>query len=110
MRTQGILRVMLNTKVWAGMSVEYANDRSLRMTAHSADGTSAVYLIQCSSREAEQLYNALEWRVQALRNAGQASSNSQNADEMNVQEEEEEEEEEDKGDNDNTDSNSNTIG
>ncbi|XP_018495599.1 ran-binding protein 3 [Galendromus occidentalis] len=99
MRTQGILRVVLNTKVWAGMSVEYANDRSLRMTGHAPDGTSAVYLIQCSTREAEQLYNALEWRVQALRNAGQTGSSGRE-DKSSVQD--------DKGDN--TDSNSNTIG
>lgn len=102
MRTQGILRVVLNTKVWAGMTVEYANERSLRVTGQSPEGASAVYLIQCSTREAEQLYNALEWRVQALRNASQASHSRVDPDEASNQD--------DKGDNDNTDNNSNTIG
>ena len=49
MRTQGSLRVVLNTKIWAAMTVERASQKSIRITAvDSDDGSVRVYLIMVS--------------------------------------------------------------
>ena len=46
MRTQGSLRVVLNTKVWPAMTVERASQKSIRITAvDSDDGSVRVFLI-----------------------------------------------------------------
>ena len=37
MRTQGSLRVILNTKIWPGMTIERASQKSLRITATDSD-------------------------------------------------------------------------
>ncbi|XP_076326206.1 uncharacterized protein LOC143233640 [Tachypleus tridentatus] len=44
MRTQGSLRLVLNTKVWAGMSLEQASHKTIRFSAVETDGVK-VYLI-----------------------------------------------------------------
>lgn len=68
MRTQGSLRVILNTKVWAGMVVEHPSPKTVRTTATDPDGI-RVYLIQANPKDAEQLYSALECRVASLKSA-----------------------------------------
>jgi hypothetical protein len=48
MRTQGSLRVILNTKIWPGMTIERASNKSVRITAtDGADGIK-VFLIMVS--------------------------------------------------------------
>ena len=45
-RTQGNLRVVLNTKLWPQMTVEKANEKSLRVTAIETDSSDIkIYLI-----------------------------------------------------------------
>lgn len=75
MRTQGSLRVILNTKVWAGMVVEHPSPKTVRTTATDPDGI-RVYLIQANPKDAEQLYNALECRVASLKSAEDSTSPS----------------------------------
>lgn len=48
MRTQGSLRVILNTKIWAGMTIERASQKSLRITATDGDEGIKVFLINVS--------------------------------------------------------------
>ena len=48
MRTQGSLRVVLNTKIWPGMTVERASQKSIRITAVGDDGSIKVFLIMVS--------------------------------------------------------------
>jgi hypothetical protein len=48
MRTQGSLRVILNTKIWAGMNVERASTKAIRITATDVDQTVKVFLIMVS--------------------------------------------------------------
>ncbi|EEC12453.1 ran-binding protein (RanBP), putative [Ixodes scapularis] len=48
MRTQGSLRVILNTKVWSGMVVEHPSSKTVRTSAIDPDGI-RVYLIQLSA-------------------------------------------------------------
>ena len=44
MRTQGCLRVVLNTKLWSGMMVERASSKTVRFTA-TEDDVIRVFLI-----------------------------------------------------------------
>ena len=44
-RTQGSLRVVLNTKVWAGMSVDRPSPKSVRLTAMDGGDTMRVFLV-----------------------------------------------------------------
>ncbi|XP_075529051.1 ran-binding protein 3 [Dermacentor variabilis] len=73
MRTQGSLRVILNTKVWSGMVVEHPSSKTVRTTAIDPDGI-RVYLIQANGKDAEQLYGALECRVASLKAAEDSGS------------------------------------
>jgi hypothetical protein len=90
-RTSGNMRVVLNTKLWPDMICEKANDKNIRISALDdgevcgTGGTSImrpallyiitgqpfsavpslqvkIFLIACSMKEAEKLFNALEHR------------------------------------------------
>ena len=45
MRTQGSLRVVLNTKIWPGMTIERASAKSVRITAMDTDESIKIFLI-----------------------------------------------------------------
>ncbi|XP_071040891.1 ran-binding protein 3 isoform X10 [Parasteatoda tepidariorum] len=66
MRTRGSLRVVLNTKVWAGMSVEHPSVKTVRLTAYDPQGVK-VFLVMAQPNDTEQLYQALNWRVTSLK-------------------------------------------
>jgi hypothetical protein len=81
-RTKGSLRVMLNTKVWEGMRVEKAGDKSVRLMAvdleddnsaanNASDAASTnalrIFLIMTTSlQDAFTLTSALESRVRRI--------------------------------------------
>lgn len=65
-RTQGSLRVVLNTKIWAGMSVDRPSLKSVRLTAMDGE-TMRVFLISGSTKDIDQLFGALDWRVTTLK-------------------------------------------
>ena len=44
MRIHGSLRVILNTKIWSGMSVEQASSKAIRFSATDCDQTIRVFL------------------------------------------------------------------
>lgn len=68
MRTQGSLRLILNTKLWAQMQVDKASEKSVRLTATDAEDQAVrVFLISASSKDTGQLYAALHHRILALR-------------------------------------------
>ncbi|XP_027707022.1 ran-binding protein 3 isoform X8 [Vombatus ursinus] len=68
MRTQGSLRLILNTKLWAQMQIDKASEKSLRITAVDAEDQGVkVFLISASSKDTGQLYAALHHRILALR-------------------------------------------
>ncbi|KAL5021233.1 hypothetical protein ScPMuIL_000388 [Solemya velum] len=67
MRTQGSLRVILNTKIWAGMTVERASQKSVRLTATDSDEGVKVFLIVTNPKDTENLLRAVDWRIQQLR-------------------------------------------
>ncbi|KAL7634057.1 UNVERIFIED_CONTAM: hypothetical protein RMT77_015382 [Armadillidium vulgare] len=66
-RTQGTLTVMLNAKIWAEMSIEKPNDKSVRFTATDVDGQPKIYLVMGSPKDITLLHNSLEYRVAAAR-------------------------------------------
>ncbi|XP_028857459.1 ran-binding protein 3a [Denticeps clupeoides] len=68
MRTQGSLRLILNTKLWVQMQVDKASEKSIRITAmDTEDKEVKVFLILASSKDAGQLFAALHHRILALR-------------------------------------------
>ncbi|XP_048197847.1 ran-binding protein 3 isoform X2 [Perognathus longimembris pacificus] len=68
MRTQGSLRLILNTKLWAQMQMDKASEKSIRITAMDAEDQGVkVFLISASSKDTGQLYAALHHRILALR-------------------------------------------
>ncbi|XP_051967911.1 ran-binding protein 3-like isoform X2 [Xyrauchen texanus] len=80
MRTQGSLRVILNTKIWSQMQVDKASEKSLRISAMDKEEQGIkVFLISSSSKDAAQLYAALHHRILALRNIGGKESNAPSA-------------------------------
>lgn len=68
MRTLGSYHVLLNTHLWAQMKCERANQKSIRITAqHGSDGNVSVFLIMGAAKDIQQLYTAVDRRIQALR-------------------------------------------
>ena len=55
MRTQGSLRVVLNTKLWPSMTLEKGNEKSLRITAMDSEKDIKIYLIMVSKRTSSSL-------------------------------------------------------
>ena len=66
MRTIGSLRVILNTKVYHGMSVEKPNEKSVRLTGMD-DGAVKVFLVTSSPKDADALHCALKSRLAELK-------------------------------------------
>ena len=66
MRTVGSLRVILNTKVYHGMSVEKPNEKSIRLTGME-DGEVKVFLISASPKDTDALHCALKSRLAELK-------------------------------------------
>ncbi|XP_064424681.1 ran-binding protein 3 isoform X2 [Latimeria chalumnae] len=68
MRTQGSLRLILNTKLWAQMQIDKASEKSIRITAMDTEDQGVkVFLITASSKDTGQLYAAIHHRILALR-------------------------------------------
>ncbi|XP_012501720.1 PREDICTED: ran-binding protein 3 isoform X4 [Propithecus coquereli] len=68
MRTQGSLRLILNTKLWAQMQIDKASEKGIRITAMDTEDQGVkVFLISASSKDTGQLYAALHHRILALR-------------------------------------------
>ncbi|XP_051958012.1 ran-binding protein 3a [Xyrauchen texanus] len=80
MRTQGSLRVILNTKLWHQMQVDKASEKSLRITAMDTEEQGVkVFHISSSSKDAAQLFAALHHRILALRNINGQESDTLSA-------------------------------
>uniref|UniRef100_A0A146LK58 Ran-binding protein 3 n=2 Tax=Lygus hesperus TaxID=30085 RepID=A0A146LK58_LYGHE len=66
-RSAGSLRVVLNTNIWSGMTVDRASNKSMRITAMDSNEVVKVFLIMASPKEMDQLQKCLEWRVNNLK-------------------------------------------
>ncbi|KAK6188407.1 hypothetical protein SNE40_004585 [Patella caerulea] len=69
MRTQGSLRVILNTPIWCGMTVERASPKSVRITATDGDDGVKIFVIMSNPKDSENLLRAIEWRIQRLKSS-----------------------------------------
>lgn len=58
-RTAGTQRLILNTKVWPGMTAERAGPKSLRLTAMDVNGDIRIFIVQAAPKEVDQLHNLL---------------------------------------------------
>ncbi|XP_073227256.1 uncharacterized protein [Porites lutea] len=67
MRTQGSLRVVLNTKLWPNMTLEKGNEKSLRFTAMDSEKDIKIYLIMAAPNDIQRLWTAIDRRIQALK-------------------------------------------
>ncbi|KAL3869706.1 hypothetical protein ACJMK2_042358 [Sinanodonta woodiana] len=67
MRTHGSLRVILNTKIWPGMMVERASQKSIRLTGTDGEEGVKVFLLVTNLKDNETILRALDWRIQQLR-------------------------------------------
>ncbi|CAL7942563.1 unnamed protein product [Xylocopa violacea] len=62
-RTAGTQKLILNTKVWPGMTAERAAPKSLRLTAMDVQGSIRIFIVQAAPKEVEQLHNLLQTRL-----------------------------------------------
>jgi len=62
-RTSGVLRVILNTKIWAEMTIEQASAKSIRFTALDSSGEIKVFLVMASPEEVKMMYKFLQERL-----------------------------------------------
>ncbi|XP_021914527.1 ran-binding protein 3 isoform X4 [Zootermopsis nevadensis] len=76
-RTAGSLRVVLNTKIWAGMSVHRPSAKSVRLTAMDSSGQIKVFLVMSSPADIEQLHKSLESRVLLAQQAASLNQQTQ---------------------------------
>ncbi|XP_066602944.1 ran-binding protein 3 isoform X2 [Prorops nasuta] len=62
-RTAGTQRLILNTKVWPGMTAERAGPKSLRLTAMDVHGDVRIFIVQAAPKEIDQLHYLLLQRL-----------------------------------------------
>ncbi|KAL0131944.1 hypothetical protein PUN28_000013 [Cardiocondyla obscurior] len=63
-RTSGTQRLILNTKIWPGMTAERAGPKSLRLTALDVlDGDIRVFIVQAAPKEIDQLHSLVLQRL-----------------------------------------------
>ncbi|XP_012523207.1 ran-binding protein 3-like [Monomorium pharaonis] len=62
-RTAGTQRLILNTKVWPGMTAERAGPKSLRLTAMDVHGDIRIFIVQAAPKEVDQLHSLLLQRL-----------------------------------------------
>lgn len=67
-RAHGNLRLMLNTKIWAAMSVDRPSLTSVRFTAWH-EGQLLVCLVLATSKDIDLLFGALDWRITTLKSS-----------------------------------------
>eukprot|EP00118_Oscarella_pearsei_P002224 m.9899 g.9899 ORF g.9899 m.9899 type:complete len:365 (+) comp21729_c0_seq2:101-1195(+) len=76
MRTQGNLRVILNTLLWPEMVCEKVSRKSVRLTALDPEGGMRVYLATCAVKDCDVLYAAVDQRLQVIKSQGSNSRKS----------------------------------
>ena len=65
MRTAASLRVILNTKLFAGMSIESPSEKNIRMTGMDGEGQARIFLIGGSAKDIGRLFALVKERTAA---------------------------------------------
>merc|ERR1712012_701304 len=63
MRAHGSLRLILNTKTWASMTVDRASKKSIRVSAQCGEEIGVFLISTTQINDAEQIYRAIEYRI-----------------------------------------------
>lgn len=66
-RTSGNLRLLVNTKVWAGMVAERPSQKSMRLTAMDNNGQIKVFLVMARPAEITNLHKLLVKRIEKVK-------------------------------------------
>lgn len=66
-RQAGNLRVLINTKVWSGMTAEQSSPKSLRLTAMDNNGQVKVFLVMTRPEVIGKLHKELSKRIQVAK-------------------------------------------
>lgn len=66
-RQAGNLRVLINTKVWSGMTAEQSSPKSLRLTAMDNNGQVKVFLVMTRPEVITKLHKELSKRIQVAK-------------------------------------------
>lgn len=66
-RQAGNLRVIINTKVWSGMTAEHSSPKSLRLTAMDNNGQVKVFLLMTRPDVIGKLHKELTKRIQVAK-------------------------------------------
>ncbi|KXJ68529.1 hypothetical protein RP20_CCG002855 [Aedes albopictus] len=75
-RQAGNLRVLINTKVWSGMTAEQSSPKSLRLTAMDNNGQVKVFLVMTRPEVIGKLHKELSKRIQVAKENAPAEENS----------------------------------
>lgn len=68
MRASGSYRLMLNTHLWAEMKCARSSQKTIRITAQgSDDGLISVFVIMGVTKDIQQLFTAIDRRLEALK-------------------------------------------
>merc|ERR1712087_644786 len=70
MRTAGSLRVILNSKIFPGMTVEKPTEKNVRLTAMDDQNPGLrVFLVSGSPKDIRTLYVAINHRIESLKHS-----------------------------------------
>ncbi|QQP55746.1 Ranbinding protein 3like [Caligus rogercresseyi] len=68
MRSVGVLKVILNTKLFEGMSWERPSEKSIRFSGSDDEGNLRVFLLTGSSKDMDKLFILTKTRISSLKN------------------------------------------
>lgn len=72
-RQAGNLRVLINTKVWSGMTADQSSQKSLRLTAMDNNGQVKVFLVMSRPDVIAKLHKELTKRIQTAKEVASTS-------------------------------------
>ena len=81
MRTAATLKVILNTKLFAGMSIESPSEKNIRMTGMDGEGQARIFLIGGNAKDIGRLFALMKERTAAAASNSSPEDSSENGDE-----------------------------
>ncbi|XP_053658753.1 ran-binding protein 3 [Anopheles marshallii] len=79
-RQSGNLRVLINTKVWAGMVAQQPSQKSLRLTAIDSTGQIKVFLVMSRPDVITKLHKELSKRIETAKQTAEMEAAKENKD------------------------------
>ncbi|XP_035891756.1 ran-binding protein 3 [Anopheles stephensi] len=79
-RQSGNLRVLINTKVWAGMVAQQPSQKSLRLTAIDSSGQIKVFLVMSRPDVITKLHKELSKRIETAKQTAELEAAKENKD------------------------------